>query len=104
MKFARPFDAFKLLFDPSDAFSDHATVGFKLRFAGTAEEAEAAALPLKVGPGTHQPATLVVEMCELDLQAAFTRARAATEDFEDQAGAVEHLGAPGALKVALLHR
>ena len=73
-----------------------AAVGLDLRFAGAAEKAEAAALAFEMGPGPHQPALLIVEMGELDLQAPFPRPRARAEDLEDQAGAVEHLGVPGA--------
>ena len=58
----------------------------------------------KMGPGPHQPAALVVERGQLDLQAAFMRAGARAEDLQDQAGAVDDLGVPGLLEVALLHR
>src|SRR3954471_5171234 len=40
----------------------------------------------------------------LDLQRTFFGARAAAENLQDQAGAVEHLGVPGFFEIALLHR
>src|SRR5665213_2235859 len=43
-------------------------------------------------------------MCKLNLQRAFLGLGAATEDFEDQPGAVEDLSIPGFLEVALLDR
>ena len=43
-------------------------------------------------------------MRKLDLQRAFLGLGAAAEDFQDQPGAVEHLGVPGLLEIALLDR
>ena len=87
-----------------DPFLDQAPVGFDLGFAGTAEKAKPAPLSFEVCPGTHKSALLIGKMCELDLQRALARASAAAEDFQDQAGTVEHLGAPCPFQVALLHR
>ena len=71
MQAARAAHLLELALEPHDAVADQAAVGLDLRLAGAAEEAEAAALPLEMGPGPHQPAALVVEMRELDLQRAF---------------------------------
>ena len=43
-------------------------------------------------------------MREFDLQRTFLGLGAAAEDFQDQSGAVEHLGVPGLLEIALLDR
>ncbi len=103
MQAARTAHLLELLADDVDALADDAAVGLDLRLAGTAEKTEAAALPLKVGPGPDQPALLIDEMGELDLQAPFPRPRPLAEDLEDQPGAIEHLGVPCPFEVALLH-
>ena len=97
-------DMLQLLADDVDALAEQPPVGLDLGLAGTAEKAEAAALPLEMGPGADQPALLIDEMGELDLQAPFPRPRALAENFEDQPGAVEHLDVPRRLEIALLHR
>ncbi len=97
-------DMLQLLADDVDALAEESPVGLDLGLAGTAEKAEAAALPLEMGPGADQPALLIDEMGKLDLQAPFPRPRALAENFEDQPGAVEHLDVPRRLEIALLHR
>ncbi len=103
MQAARLDDHGQLLADRRNAFIDQTAVGFDLRFARAAEEAVAAALALKMGPGPHQPALLVGQMGKLHLQTAFSRQRALPEDFENEARAIEDLAAPCLFEVALLH-
>ena len=104
MELAGALDLDELGLDLGQPFLDQPPVGFQLRFAGPAEKAEAAALPLEMGPRAHQPAFLIGQMRVFDLQRAFARARAASENLEDEPGAVEHLGVPGPFQIALLHR
>src|SRR3546814_10738382 len=66
--------------------------------------AEAAPLALKVGPGAHQPARLIVQMGKLHLKRAFARGRPLPEYLEDQPGPFDHLCAKRLFKVALLDR
>src|SRR5690606_19240953 len=72
--------------------------------AGTAEEAEAAALAFKVGPGAHETRAFVERTRHLDLKPAFGRARTQAENFEDQPGAVDDLHLEVLFEIALLHR
>ena len=49
----------QILLDAHDALVDQAAIHFDLAFARAADEAEAAALAFKMGPGTDQPAALI---------------------------------------------
>ena len=98
------FDLFEIVFQTIDLTAYNAPVDLDLAFARAAQEAEAAALAFQVGPGPHQPAALVFQRGELDLQAAFMSAGARTEYLEDQSGAIDDFGPPGLFKIALLDR
>src|SRR5258708_27535468 len=104
MELSGAFDALQVALDLGDALSDQAAVGFDLGSPRAAQEAEAAALAFEMGPGSDQPAALVIQVGEFYLQRAFAGVGTPPEDFQDQAGAVEHLGVPRLLQVALLDR
>ena len=85
MQRARAFHLVQLPPDLCHAIADQPPVRLDLRFARTAEEAEAATLPLKVGPGANQAACLIIQMGQFDLQPALSSRRPLPEDFQDQA-------------------
>jgi hypothetical protein len=60
-------DFVELDLDPRDTLFDDATIRFDLGLAGAAQEAETAALTLKMGPRANQSALLIREMRKLDL-------------------------------------
>src|SRR5439155_5901751 len=59
MKAPRALDLRQIPLELGDAIANQAPIEFQLAFARSAEEAEAAALALEVGPGTDEAASLV---------------------------------------------
>jgi hypothetical protein len=86
-----------------DAIREQSTVGFQLRFAGTAQ-ADTALLSLQVRPASHQPRREVLQLRELHLELTFEAARALREDVENEAGAIEHPTLQQCFEIALLAR
>src|SRR5262245_43769232 len=104
MQRTRSLHLLQLAPDLGHPLANQAPIGLDLRFAGTAEKAEAASLPLEVGPAAHQPPRLIFEMGKLDLKLTLGGRRALAENLEDQSGPVDHLGANLVLEVLLLDR
>ena len=78
-----------------------AAIDLELVLARPAEKAKAAALALK---WVSQAAALIGQMRELDLQCALLGCARRPKSLQDQPGAVERLGIPCLLQVALLDR
>ena len=78
-------------------------VGLQLRLA-RASQADAALLPLEVGPSAHQARRQVRELRELHLQLAFEAARALRKYVENQPVTVQNSTICELLEVAFLAR
>ncbi len=78
-----------------------APVGFEFGFAGTAG-ADAAAQPGHRRAVAGQPRQQIVQLRQLHLQLAFSRAGAARENIQDQLRPVEHLDVQRFFQIALL--
>ena len=92
---------FDLLFDVADAAVDFAAVGFKLGFAGSAGADAAAKLRhLNAAPGKARQH--VMQLRELHLQLAFTGARVARKNIENELSAVDHAALHDSFDIALL--
>ena len=96
-------DGGQLLLQQRDAVEDDAAVGLDLCLTGAAH-ADTAALTLEVGPHARQSRQQVLVLGELDLRLGAGRLRAAGEDVEDEARAVEDFHLQLALDVRHLLR
>ena len=94
----------KVLANSKDAVADQPPVQFQLRFAGSAQKAEAAPLALQMGPGANQPRPLIGQRRQFNLELTLAGAGAGAENLQDQAGAINDLGLGLAFQVPLLHR
>jgi hypothetical protein len=104
MQTAGPANLFKLFTETPHPSPDHASVGLDLGFTRAAEKSETTALTLKVCPTTDQTALLVIEMRQLNLQTPFGSCSAFSENFEDQASAIDNLTLQPLFQIALLDR
>ena len=103
MQAACPPHLIQFALEPHNAVPDQPPVNFDLALTRPAQKAEAAALAFQVRPGPHKPRALIFQMRQFHLQAAFARPRPFAENLQDQPRAINHLAAPGAFQIALLH-
>ena len=96
-------DQLQLVADAEDALFDAAAIQFELLLAGTFE-ADAALLPFQMGPEAAQAGNQIVELGELDLEAAFQRQGALGEDIEDELGPVHDAHAKDVFERSALGR
>ena len=82
---------------------DFPAISFELRFA-RASGADAAAQLRHLYASSRQSRQHVFELCQFDLQLAFTGLGMARKDVEDELRAVDHALVQDALDVALLRR
>src|SRR5579875_1534221 len=104
VQFPCPNHAFQFSLELGDALADQAPVDFDLAFARPAQESEAAALPLQMGPASHQSAALIGEVRKLDLKPSLAGTGPLPENLQDQSRAVDDLAVKRALQIALLDR
>src|SRR4051794_30170162 len=96
-------NAFELPLETRDSFLDAAAVDFELRFT-RAPRADAASLPRKVAPHPSQTRQQILQLRQLDLEAAFAAPGALREDVENELGAIEHFPRQQIFQVASLGR
>ena len=94
---------FELRFEFRDATSDAASIRLELRLTRPAS-ADAASQPGHLDSAPGQPRRQVLQLGQLDLQAALPRPRMTREDVENQLRAVQHAPVKLFLKIALLSR
>jgi hypothetical protein len=92
-----------LLLQQRDAVHGQAAVGFQLRFARTAQT-DTATDTLQMAPHPLQARQLVAQLGELDLQLSLAALRTASEDIENQFGAVDDAHLERSFEVAPLCR
>src|SRR5262249_21781975 len=100
---AGALDPVQLSFQMRDAVADDAAVELE-RVPADPARAGAPRLPLEVRPRARQARQGVFELRQLNLRARLAAARAAGEDVENQAAAVDDRGAGDLLQVARLRR
>ena len=94
---------FDLVAEDLDPRADPPPVHLELRLAGSAR-ADAAAQARQRRAGADQPRQQVLQLGELYLQLALTRAGAPREDVEDELRAIDHLARDHRLQLAQLRR
>ena len=95
---------FQVLCNARDAVLHPAPVGFQLRLAFAASHSDPAFLPRQVALKPRQPRQQMLQLRQLDLQLAFTRAGALGENVENQRSPIENLAVENLLEVTALGR
>ena len=103
MQASRPLDPLEFPLDLHHSFLNQPPVSLDLRFAGSAEKAETAALTLKVRPRPDETRALVGKMRQFDLERPLRGAGPSSEDLEDKPCAIDNFAAKAFFEVALLH-
>ena len=104
LQMACPLNLFQFLANADNTVHQHPAVKFDLALAGAAKKAAATALPLKVGPASHQTGALKGQGGKLNLKTASMSLRAGPENLQDQCRAIDDLAFGGCFQIALLDR
>src|SRR5262252_5783972 len=94
-------DVLQLLLQVPHAARDFTAISFEFRFAGTTGADPAAELR-HLHAMTHQPRHHVLQLCQFNLELAFSSSRVARENIEDELRTVDDAALNDLLNVALL--
>jgi len=101
LQFAVLPDLLDFLGQLRDPVSDMASVGFQLRFTGTAQS-DPTALPLELGVDGHEPRKQIGELRQFDLELALAGGSPTREDVENELRPINHAALERFLEVSNL--
>src|SRR5947207_15346289 len=94
---------FQLALESGDPLLDTAAIDFQLRFTRTTR-ANSTGLPRQVMPHPGETRQKILQLSQLDLQTAFTAARALCENIQDQLRTIENFARKQIREVPSLRR